>query len=94
MVCAGTESDIDFLFSNPDSDYDAIDLLERRVRDAALRFMVELLQGYRSFIRVPSPADPFSPLFDADDFVAARSDKSTRQFLTDFVEQVRFWQLT
>lgn len=43
---AGTGSDVDFLFRNPEMDYSSIDLVERMVRDAALRFMVELLAGY------------------------------------------------
>jgi len=42
---AGIESNVDFLFRNPGKDYASLDLLERMVRDAALRFMVELLAG-------------------------------------------------
>ena len=54
---AGTASDMDFLFRNPEMDYSSIDLVERMVRDAALRFMVELLAGYamRWFVCVCVP---------------------------------------
>lgn len=55
MPHPGLRSDTRFLFDSDEIDYDSVELLNRRVRDAALRFMAELLAPYRNFM--PALAD-------------------------------------